>query len=252
MLPTKKKQAKKTGPGTFLIYSLPKAGKTSIVAALEDALIINLEPGGTDYVECLCVDIDEGDDLKNIQKFNDTLKEIKESETKYKYIILDTATKLDEWSELAGTLRYMQKPQGKLFNKGVEIDSAAWETVHDIGQGYGYKHSRAWILEKYEELRSLTDHLVILAHIKDRMVESKSGDTVTQKDISLTGKVKSILSSRVDAIGYFYRKGDQGFLSFQNKENVIAGGRCDHLSDILLISEKTPEGVKVHWDKVYL
>ena len=33
-----------------IIYSVPKAGKTSILAQLEDNFILELEPGGADYI----------------------------------------------------------------------------------------------------------------------------------------------------------------------------------------------------------
>lgn len=44
-LPKSKTKATLTDPGKLIIYSKPKTGKTSLLAELEDNLIIDLENG---------------------------------------------------------------------------------------------------------------------------------------------------------------------------------------------------------------
>jgi hypothetical protein len=84
------------------------------------------------------------------------------------------------------------------------------------------------------------------------MVETKSGDTVETSDINLTGKVKSILSAKVDAIAYLERVDKQCFLNFDNEYKVVSGGRCNHLQGKILISEKQENGtIKTFWDSIY-
>ncbi|KKK80040.1 hypothetical protein LCGC14_2827480, partial [marine sediment metagenome] len=54
ILPTERTKTKSKNPKKLLIYSIPKAGKTTILAGLENALIVDLE-GGTDYVDAMSV-----------------------------------------------------------------------------------------------------------------------------------------------------------------------------------------------------
>lgn len=167
-----------------------------------------------------------------------------------------------EWSEITGTYRYMQKPQGKKFNAKDDKNLNAgyysyldkeFETVHELGQGFGYKYSREEMTDWYDRLSLLAPEIILIAHIKDKMVESKTGDTVETRDINLTGKVKSIFASRVDGIGYMYRKDNQGILSFNPKDNLVCGGRCKHLTGDIVISEKLESGdIKTYWDRIYL
>jgi hypothetical protein len=72
-------------------------------------------------------------------------------------------------------------------------------------------------------------------------------------DLDLTGKIKRIVSSQSDAIGYLYRKGNQNILTFKTKDDVACGARPTHLrNQEIVVSELTEEGFKSHWDKVYI
>lgn len=255
------RKPKSINPGIQIIYSVPKAGKTTILSALEDHLILELEPGGADYVECRVQEIYKA------SEFNEVLEAIKKSPTKVcRYLGIDTITKLDEWSEIVGTYSYMNKSQGKKFNRigGTESGEiiyhtdSKFETVHSLGQGYGYQHSRQVMTDwydKFQELISLgkVDHIILLAHVKDKLVESRNGDSVETIDINLTGKVKSIFASRVDAIGHFYREEGKGYISYNNEYKIVCGGRCPHLDGSMLVSEKMPDkSVKVDWSSIYI
>lgn len=248
-------------PKMQIIYSVPKAGKTTIVAALPDHLILELESGGADYVEARVQQINK------VSEFNSALEAIKESPEKVcDYLVVDTITRLDEWSELVGTYNFMQKPQGKKFNReGEKSDGKViyhtdtrFETVHSLGQGFGYQHSRQAMVDWYNKLLELitlgkVTYVILIAHVKDKLVESKNGDSVETIDLNLTGKVKSIYSSKVDAIGHFYRKENIGYISYNNKYKVVCGGRCPHLDGNVQVSEKLPDKtVRVDWSNIYI
>jgi len=244
-------------PRTLLIYSKPKCGKTAISSGLKNHLILELEVGGAGYIEGRIQEINKA------SEFIEVLTTIRNSpEQVCEYLIVDTVTKMDEWSEIVGTYYYMDKAQGQKFNRDARGNKLThvdkrFESVHEIGNGFGYQHSRNVMLEWYDMLNDLIStkkvkYLILLAHIKDKLIESKSGDTVEAIDINLTGKVKSIYASRVDAIGYFYRKEKDGFLSFDNDYKVISGGRCSHLNGEIKISEKQEDGsIKTFWEKIY-
>jgi len=55
-LPTSKIKASLTDPAKLIIYSKPKTGKTSLLAELDNNLILDLE-SGTDYYDAMKIKI---------------------------------------------------------------------------------------------------------------------------------------------------------------------------------------------------
>jgi hypothetical protein len=252
-LPTQKRKPISLNPHTILLYSKPKVGKTTIVSQLTNSLLIEHEPHGADFVEANVIEINAPSELREL------FLAVKTAGNPYKYLIVDTISKWDEWSELSGTLDYMGKAQGKKFNrtpdgKTIPMNNKKFETVHEIPNGYGYRYSRQVMQDWFDEITLLADHIIFLAHMKDKLIESKkTGDTVEAIDINLTGKVKTIYTSRVDAVGYLYKKGNQGIINFNNENSVTCGGRCPHLDGEIVISEKLEDGtIKTFWNKIYL
>lgn len=260
-LPDEVRPAKRINPKMTIIYSLPKTGKTTICAQLPNSLILECEPGGADFVEGKVMEI------ARASEFEQALDLIKQAEDlKYDYLIVDTITKLDEWSEIVGTYAFMNKTQGKKWNrenedpngKIIHFTDPRFESVHELGQGFGYKYSREVMEKWYDKLEALVDMgkvkgIILLAHIKDKLVETKIGNAVEVSDLNLTGKVKSQYTSRVDAIGYLSRKQGKCILNFNNDLKVLSGGRCPHLNGEIVISEKKPDGsIVTNWDKVFL
>lgn len=88
-LPTKPIKPESQNPKKLFLYSQPKCGKTTALAQLEGCLIIDLE-SGSDYVEALKVK------ATNLQELSEVFAAIKEQGCPYKYIALDTVTKLEE------------------------------------------------------------------------------------------------------------------------------------------------------------
>lgn len=163
-----------------------------------------------------------------------------------------------EWSEIIGTFNYMEKPQGQKFNRdrtGAKIPytDQKFETVHSLGNGYGYQFSREVMDKWYNMCVRSAPHVIFLAHIKDKFIESKkSGDTVEATDINLTGKVKGMYCSRVSGVAYMYRRDNIGYLNFDNENSIICGCRTPHLSGHIKISERNEDlSVKTFWQNIY-
>ncbi len=251
-LPMKPRKAPLQNPNVLLLYSSPKAGKTTIAAQLPDSLLIECELGGANYVDGNVAEINSP------KEFNALLDKIQAAKNPYKYVIVDSVTKLDEWSEIVGTYNYMNKTQGQKWNREpgktdkILHTDPRFETVHELGQGFGYQHSRAVMADWYDRLSTIAPNVILLAHIKDKLIETKKGETVEAMDINLTGKVKTIYASRADAIGYFYREDGKGIISFDNEFKILSGGRCKHLNGQIIISEKIGDDIKTYWDKIYL
>ena len=215
-LPKQKVKATRKSPKNMVIYGPPKIGKTTALSQLDDCLIIDLEDG-SDMVDALKVQVNDLSELTEVGKA------IMKDGRPYKYIAIDTITKLEEWCEEDAKRIYMATPMGKNFeqkNPGASVLS--------LPNGAGYLYLRIAYKKWIDRLNKLADHIILVGHLKDKMLEKK-GKEVAAKDLDLTGKIKSITCANADAIGYIYREDDETMVSFNSLDDVTAGSRCDHL-----------------------
>ena len=215
-LPKTVVKASRKSPKNMIIYGPPKIGKTTALSQLDDCLIIDLEDG-SDMVDALKVQVNDLSELTEVGKA------IMKDGRPYKYIAIDTITKLEEWCEEDAKRIYMATPMGKNFeqkNPGASVLS--------LPNGAGYLYLRIAYKKWIDRLNKLADHVILVGHLKDKMLEKK-GKEVAAKDLDLTGKIKSITCANADAIGYIYREDDETMVSFNSLDDVTAGSRCDHL-----------------------
>jgi hypothetical protein len=235
-LPISKTKATLTDPGKLIIYSKPKTGKTSLLAELENNLIIDLE-NGTQYYDALKVNIN------SVQELMDLIKAIIAAGKPYKYITLDTLTKLEDLALPYALTLYKQTPMGKSFTG---------TNVLDLPNGAGYKYLRDAMTNLLNAIYKCADRIILLGHLKTTNIE-KNGKEVSARELDLTGKIKSMVSADVDAIGLLYRGEDsKNILSFKTTDDVICGARPTHLKDQeIVISELVDGKFVTHWDKIY-
>lgn len=283
-LPTGLVEPEFKDPRVMVIYSIPKSGKTTVAAQLPGNLILDLE-GGTDLIAAPKVSLiglkhdpystpetpEQKEERHKKRKYylGEIIKQLIEGGNPYKYLTIDTATTLEDWCEYDGTCMYMESPMGKNWNRfdiddqiksggryieGTLKPKSQWRSVITMGKGYGYQ----WLNKSYEKwinyIRPLTPTLIIHAHIKLKQIAKKDGKEVEVKDLDLTGQIKQLTAGLMaDAIGYFHREGDKGYISFQTSEEVICGSRCAHLEGKdILISEKQEDGkVKTYWHNIF-
>ena len=215
-LPTTKVKASRKSPKNMIIYGAPKIGKTTVLSQLDECLIIDLEDG-SDMVDALKV---KANSLKDLQEIGTAI--MKEGRP-YKYIAIDTISKLEEWCEAHGKQIYMRTPMGKNFdtkNPGMSILA--------LPNGAGYLYLRMAYKEWLDKLNKLADHIILVGHLKDKMLEKK-GKEVAVKDLDLTGKIKQITCANADAVGYIFREGEETMISFNSLDDTVAGSRCEHL-----------------------
>jgi hypothetical protein len=237
VLPTKKVAAKSHSPRKLIIYSKPKVGKTSALAELPDALIIDLERG-TDFLDAMKVQVA---DLAELRKVGEA---IIAAGKPYKYVVVDTITKLEEMCLPLALSMYRKTPMGKNFDGS---------NVLTLPNGAGYLYLREAIDSVVKYIETLADRIIYLGHIKLKSIE-KNGKEVTASDLDLTGKIKSMMSADVDAIGMLYREGNKNMLSFKTTDDIICGARPQHLKNQeVVLSEMDEKGnIKVNWDKVFI
>ena len=235
-LPTKRVKQERVNPSRFIIYAPPKQGKTTVISALDDTLIVDTEDG-TKYAECMSVQVNNVDDLRNLREA------IVAAEKPYKRIALDTVTELEEIVLPIAKQMYQKTPMGRNYQG---------DDIRTLPQGAGYHYHRLAFESVISEFEKLCETVILIAHVKDKMIESKtSGEPVVGVDISLTGKLAAIQCAKADAIGYFYRKGADGYLSFETN-NFVCGARPEHLSGRKFkISEQTDDSISVNWSEIF-
>lgn len=241
-LPTQKQKPLTENPKFTILFGKPKSGKTTIVAALENALIIDTE-GGSNYVECMSVQVRNMDDLKQLKTALIEANE-KKGGCVYKYGVIDTATMLEDISlELALTL-YKATPMGKGFK---ETD------VRTLANGAGWLYVRDAFQMIIEGLKPLFDHIILVGHTKDKII-NKQGKELSENSLDLTGKLERIMAGKADALGYVYRNKNQTIINFNGGGDFIVEARPAHLrGKEIVIAESDAEGnMTFHWDKIFI
>ena len=94
VLPTTKVPATATNRKYLIVYGLPKAGKTSALAQLDNNLIIDLE-GGSKFIDALAVQARTISDLGEIAQAI-RAKNAEVGHNFYKRITIDNATRLED------------------------------------------------------------------------------------------------------------------------------------------------------------
>ena len=239
-LPTELVMSEGQNPKLSIIYSQPKAGKTTLLSKLPNCLIIDLE-NGAKYLNALKVNVESLDDLQALGSA------IIKQGRPYKYIAIDTCTKLEELCLVAARTMYVATPMGKNF-KG--------DSVLELPQGAGYYWLRKAFTAWVQKIKKLADHIILVGHLKDKYID-KQGKEVAAKDLDLTGKLKSITCADADAIGYLYRGGkNELILSFKSSDELNCGARPNHLKGQEIVmaeyDEEKNDLKNVAWDKIYV
>jgi hypothetical protein len=241
-LPTQKVPATSTNPQYLVLYGLPKAGKTSAVAQLENNLIVDLE-GGSKFIDALAVQartINElGEIAQAIRAKNDEV-----GHNFYKHITIDNATRLEDICMSYACTLYRQTELGKNW-KGTDVTTLA--------RGAGYKYLRDAVKKVIDMFKDLCDEFILIGHVKDSITD-KDGEEVNAKEIDLVGKLGKIICGMADAVGYVYRKDNETHISFKSGgDGTIMEARARHIAgkDIIIATGNENGSITTYWDRVY-
>lgn len=243
ILPKKKRPAIKVDPKRLLIFGPPKVGKTTILSALDDCLIVDFEEG-SDYVEAAVVKINSMSDFAALIKaLKDDMK-ANNGRKPYKTIALDTLTAIEELSIELALKDYKASPMGANY-QGTD--------VRTLPNGAGYGWTRPAFFKMLKAFEPFCDTLVMIGHIKEKEV-TKAGDSFTEKSINLTGKTKDILCAWADSIGLIYREENKTYIDFKPSEQNIVGSRQAHLKGAKIVVAESDEenNITVDWSLIFL
>ena len=242
VLPTSKVPATSTNPQYLVLYGLPKAGKTSAVAQLENNLIVDLE-GGSKFIDALAIQARTINDLGEIaQAIRAKNEEV--GHKFYKHITIDNATRLEDICMSYACTLYRKTELGKNW-KGDDVTTLA--------RGAGYKYLRDAVKKVIDMFRDLCDEFILIGHVKDSITE-KEGQEVNAKEIDLVGKLGRIVCGLADAVGYVYRKNNETHISFKSGgDGTSMEARARHIAgkDIVIATGNEDGSITTYWDKVY-
>lgn len=241
VLPTEKIKAKVENPRFLVLFGKPKSGKTTIAAALEGNLIIDLE-GGSEFLDAMAIQARNITDLGQIAQSIRT-KNAEYGGSFYKYITIDNASRLEEIALSYALTMYQQTPMGKSYNGDVRT----------LPNGGGYFYLREAAKKIIYMFRELTETLILIGHTKDVQI-NKDGEELTEMALDLVGKLGSIICGEADAVGYVYRKKEKTIISFEGGDNSTREARATHLrgKKIEIAESNNDNNVTVFWDKVFL
>ena len=192
------------------VYGEPKTGKTTLASELSDVVVFAFEKG-LSYVKevdhYLC---------DSAELFEKTFKELMspaelEELRKKKYIVIDTFTSME----------YVFDDQ-RFYPKNQQAAKLPPKTaVTTLANGLGWGLLREKILGFLEWLRDETDAtIIILAHIKDKLVNRDTGEIVQSAEIEARGKLGALLCSYSDAVGKLFRNENSNLIISFKKDNV--------------------------------
>ena len=242
VLPTKPIPATSTNPKYLVLYGLPKAGKTSALAQLENNLIIDLE-GGSQFIDALAVQARTINDLGEIaQAIRAKNEEV--GHNFYKHITIDNATRLEDICMSYACTLYRKTELGKNW-KGDDVTTLA--------RGAGYKYLRDAVKKVIDMFKDLCDEFILVGHVKDSITD-KDGEEVNAKEIDLVGKLGKIICGMADAVGYVYRKDNETHISFKSGgDGTIMEARARHIAgrDIVIATGNEDGSITTYWNRVY-
>ena len=242
-LPTEKIKSTELNPKILILFGKPKCGKTTIVAHLEDALLIDVE-NGSNYVTAAKVIAKDFGELLEIKAALDKKYTENENKCVYKYGIIDTATGLEEMVLTFAANLYRETPMGKTF-KG--------DDVRKLPNGAGYLYLREAFIKVIEGFRPYFEYLILLGHTKDKSI-NKEGKELSENALDLAGKLERIISSKADALGYIYRKKNQTIINFNGGGDSIVEARSLHLrgKEIVIAESDENNVITTHWDQIFI
>lgn len=242
VLPKEKTEVKICNPKFSVFYGKPKAGKSSLMASLDNNLIIDLE-NGYQALSALVVQ------ARSVKDFGDIVAAIREEikntgKRPYKYITIDNATRLEEICMGYAIQLYKGTNQGKNY-QGTDIRT--------LPNGSGYMWLRMAVKKVIDLFRDLSDYLILIAHTRDKQINIE-GQEMSEMTLDLTGRLGDIICGEADAIGYVYRKKNETIISFEGGSNIVREARAPHLRGKNIVVAESDEDGKItfHMDRIFL
>ena len=264
-LPTERRPIQQYNPRLLVLFGKPKSGKSTLMASLDNNLIIDLEDGYK-ALSVMSVVAKDAYALFDVKKALAEAMEKNGGKYPYKFITIDNATRLEEIALPYAAAMYRKTTMGarwgllkdprtgltKKDEKGKNvIDPNA--DVRLLPQGAGYLYLRKAVRELIDMFKPFCETLILVAHVKDRQI-NKNGKEMSEMAVDLAGKLGDIICGEADAIGYIYRDGKNTVVSFEGGDNTIREARPIHLrgKSFIVATSDDSNNVNVDMSKLFL
>lgn len=235
-LPTERSKIVSYNPSLIVLYGVPKCGKSTLMAHLDDNLILDFEDGYR-ALSVMKVQVRTAQDLFQVKKLLAN-KMSSLGKVPYKFITMDNATRLEEVCLPYAAYLYRQTPMGmnwkvietkdpktgKVLSKKPDPNA----DVRQLPNGAGWGYIRDAIKEMVNMFRPYCETLILVGHVKDKQIK-KEGEEISEMQLDLAGKSSTIICGEADAIGLIYRKGNSTYMSFENSGIATNEARPLHL-----------------------
>lgn len=239
ILPTERRKAQNYNPRLLVLFGKPKSGKSSVVASLDDNLIVDLEDG----YRALNVMVVNAKDIYDIFAVKTALeKKQKELEGKkpYRFITIDNATRLEEMCIVYANAKYRKTQMGAqwgilrdkdnipLKDKNNKFIPDPKADVRQLPNGGGYLYLREALKEVVHMFQPFCETLILVCHVKDKQIRIDNAEA-TEYAVDLAGKLSDIICGEADAVGFIYRDKNKTYISFEGGDGTIREARSLHL-----------------------
>ena len=264
VLPTERRKATDYNPRLMVLFGKPKSGKSSLMASLENNLIIDLEDGYRS-LDVMVVQARNAVDIFNIKAAIEQKNKENGDKPFYRFITIDNATRLEEMSLVYAAALYRKTSMGATWgykkdaignilldkNGKKVVDEKA--DVRQLPNGAGYLYMRNALKEMISMFRPLCDTLILVCHVKDKQIK-KNDEETTEMVVDLAGKTGDIICGEADAIGYVSRQGNKTLLTFKGGDSINRGSRPLHLREkVFEVGVSDDEGnLKIDMSKIFL
>ena len=264
-LPTTRRNAQQYNPKLLVLFGKPKSGKSTLMASLDDNLIIDLEDG----YRALSVMSVLATNAKSLFEVRQALQEkmTKDGKVPYKFITIDNATRLEEMALPYAASKYRNTPMGQAWgllkdpnNPMMNAKDKNGKTIPDpkadvriLPNGAGYLYLRQAVRELVDMFKPYCETLILIAHVKDKQIQ-KNGQEMSEMSVDLAGKLGDIICGEADAIGYIYRQGKDTIISFEGGDNTIKEARPLHLRGKKFVVATSDENnnIKVDMSQIFV
>lgn len=262
VLPTERRKATDYNPRLMVLFGKPKCGKSTLMASLDNNLIIDLEDGYR-ALDVMCVQARSAADIFQIKALIDQKNQENGGKNFYRFITIDNATRLEEMSLIYAAALYRKTSMGQSWGyKKDRIGNILMENgqkvidpkadVRQLPNGAGYLYLRQALKEMVNMFKPLCDTLILVCHVKDKQIK-KNDEETTEMAVDLAGKTGDIICGEADAIGYVSRQDKKTILSFKGGDNNIRGSRPLHLREkAFVVAESDDDGnLKVDMSEIF-
>ena len=263
-LPKVRSEVVDYNPKFIILGGTPKSGKSTLMAHLDNNLIIDCEDGYR-ALSVMKVQARSARDLFDIAKAIKQEIDGNDGEFPYRFITIDNASRIEEMALPYAASLYRKTQMGASWGKKLGPDGRPLKgpdgkliddpkaDVRTLPNGAGYLYLRQAVKQIVDMFKPLCETLILITHVKDKTI-TRNNVEMSEMSIDLAGKLGDIICGEADAIGLVYRDKNKTYISFEGGDNVIREARPRHLrgKKFEVITSDEDDNLTVDMSKIFI